>query len=35
MSTRHDMLVELVSDQINSIEQMIRDDEYKDRKSVV
>jgi hypothetical protein len=30
MSTRHDMLVELVSDQINSIEQMIRDDEYQD-----
>lgn len=27
---RHDMLVELVSDQINSIEQMIRDDEYQD-----
>lgn len=30
MSTRHDMLVELVTDQINSIEQMIRDDEYQD-----
>lgn len=30
MSTRHDMLVELVTDQINSIEQMIRDDEYDD-----
>jgi hypothetical protein len=30
MSTRHDMLVELVTDQINSIEQMIRDDEYTD-----
>jgi len=30
MTTRHDMLVELVTDQINSIEQMIRDDEYND-----
>jgi hypothetical protein len=30
MTTRHDMLVELVTDQINSIEQMIRDDEYQD-----
>lgn len=29
-TTRHDMLVELVTDQINSIEQMIRDDEYQD-----
>lgn len=28
--TRHDMLVELVTDQINSIEQMFRDDEYDD-----
>lgn len=27
---RHDMFVELVTDQINSIEQMIRDDEYGD-----
>lgn len=27
---RHDMLVELVTDQINSIEQMLRDDEYQD-----
>lgn len=27
---RHDMLVELVSDQINSIKQMIQDDEYDD-----
>jgi hypothetical protein len=30
MSTRHDMLVELASDQINQIEQMFRDDEYQD-----
>jgi hypothetical protein len=28
MTIRHDMLVELVSDQISSMEQMLRDDEY-------
>lgn len=30
MSVRHDMLVELATDQINSIEQMIRDGVYQD-----
>lgn len=30
MTTRHDMLVELATDQINSIQQMLSDGDYED-----
>jgi hypothetical protein len=30
MSTRHDMLVELATDQVNSIQQMLLDGDYED-----
>lgn len=30
MTTRHDMLIELVTDQINSIQQMLSDGDYQD-----